>query len=98
MRDFFNSATPIEQFKGVLLCFKVIAIEIWRKFEPILDWLLFIGCVVWGLYMIFLPGCAFSRQMDVHINGDSIRSPYGSGNADITYKSQTQWKFLDGGR
>lgn len=43
------------------------------------------------LVLLVICGCAFSRTMTVHITGNNIRSPYGSGDADISYNSTTSF-------
>lgn len=47
------------------------------------------------LLSLLINGCAFNRNMDVHITGKNIKSVYANGDADIHYKSHTEvsiWK------
>jgi len=41
-------------------------------------------------------GCCFSRITEVRTSAYNIESVYGNGNANIEYKSNTEWRFLNG--
>lgn len=58
-------------------------------------WLLVVRMkIITLLLVVLISGCAFHRTMDVDITGKNIRSPYGNGDADIHYKANTTFYFL----
>lgn len=47
---------------------------------------------------VLLSGCSFYREMDVRIEGTKLKTPYGSGDADINYESKTKIQVMTNDR
>lgn len=45
---------------------------------------------------VFICGCCFTRSTEIRTSAYNIESVYGNGNANIEYKSNTEWRFLNG--
>lgn len=45
---------------------------------------------------VVICGCCFTRITEIRTSAYNIESVYGNGNANIEYKSNTEWRFLNG--
>lgn len=48
------------------------------------------------ILLIFLSGCSFHRTTDITVEGEKLKTPYGMGDVNTHYKSETtfQWGCL----
>jgi hypothetical protein len=51
--------------------------------------------LIFFMVAVFILGCSISRTMDVSIAGNNIVTPYGRGDVDFEYQSNTNTELLN---